>query len=37
MDALAGVRVIDFSMGAAGPWSASMLAWMGAEVIKDGE
>lgn len=34
MDALAGVRVIDFSMGAAGPWSADLLAWMGAEVIK---
>jgi benzylsuccinate CoA-transferase BbsF subunit len=34
MDALAGIRIIDFSMGAAGPWSASMLGWMGAEVIK---
>ena len=34
MDALVGVRVIDFSMGAAGPWSADLLAWMGAEVIK---
>ena len=34
MDALAGVRIIDFSMGAAGPWSADLLALMGAEVIK---
>ncbi len=33
-EALSGVRVIDFSMGAAGPWAADMLAWMGAEVIK---
>lgn len=34
MDALAGIRVVDFSMGAAGPWAADQLALMGAEVIK---
>ncbi len=34
MDALSGIRVVDFSMGAAGPWAADQLALMGAEVIK---
>jgi len=34
MDALAGVRVIDFSWAYAGPYATEFLALMGAEVIK---
>jgi len=34
MDALAGVRIIDFGWAMVGPWSARFLALMGAEVIK---
>jgi benzylsuccinate CoA-transferase BbsF subunit len=34
MDALTGVRIIDFSWAYAGPYAAELLALMGAEVIK---
>lgn len=33
-DALTGVRVVDFSWGAAGPYATMLLAIMGAEVIR---
>ena len=33
-DALAGLRVVEFSMGMAGPWIGRAMAWCGAEVIK---
>lgn len=32
--ALAGLRVVEFSMGMAGPWIGRAMAWAGAEVIK---
>ncbi|MDG2303470.1 MAG: CoA transferase [Candidatus Binatia bacterium] len=32
--ALEGLRVIEFSMGMAGPWIGRAMAWCGAEVIK---
>ncbi len=32
--ALAGLRVVEFSMGMAGPWIGRAMAWCGAEVIK---
>lgn len=31
---LLGVRVVDFSNHAVGPWAASLLGWLGADVIK---
>jgi len=34
MDALAGVRIIDFSWAMAGPYATEVLAFMGAEVIR---
>lgn len=34
MDALAGIRICDFSVGAAGPIATQLLGSMGAEVIK---
>jgi len=32
--ALAGVRVVEFTQGMAGPWIGRMMAWCGAEVIR---
>ncbi len=32
--ALAGLRIVEFSMGMAGPWIGRALAWCGADVIK---
>jgi crotonobetainyl-CoA:carnitine CoA-transferase CaiB-like acyl-CoA transferase len=34
MQALAGLRVVEFSAGMAGPWIGRFMAWCGAEVIK---
>jgi len=34
MDALAGVRIIDFSWAMAGPYATELLSFMGAEVIR---
>jgi crotonobetainyl-CoA:carnitine CoA-transferase CaiB-like acyl-CoA transferase len=31
---LAGVRVVDFGVGGVGPFSATLLAWLGADVVK---
>jgi crotonobetainyl-CoA:carnitine CoA-transferase CaiB-like acyl-CoA transferase len=31
---LAGVRVVDFGVGGVGPYSATLLAWLGADVVK---
>lgn len=31
---LAGIRVVDFGVGGVGPFSATLLAWLGADVIK---
>ncbi len=31
---LAGLRVVDFGVGGVGPFSATLLAWLGADVIK---
>ncbi len=31
---LAGTRVVDFGVGGVGPFSATLLAWLGADVIK---
>ncbi|MBW2418416.1 MAG: CoA transferase [Deltaproteobacteria bacterium] len=32
--ALAGLRVVEFTMGMAGPWIGRFMAWCGAEVVK---
>ena len=32
--ALAGLRVVEFTAGMAGPWIGRFLAWCGAEIIK---
>ena len=31
---LAGVRVVDFGVGGVGPFAATLLAWLGADVVK---
>ncbi len=31
---LAGVRVVDFGVGGVGPFTATLLAWLGADVVK---
>ena len=33
-EALAGLKVVEFTQGMAGPWIGRMLAWAGAEVIR---
>lgn len=33
-DALAGLKVVEFTQGMAGPWIGRMMAWAGAEVIR---
>ena len=31
---LGGVRVVDFGVGGVGPFAATLLAWLGADVVK---
>ena len=33
-DALAGMKVVEFTQGMAGPWIGRMLAWCGAQVVR---